>query len=275
MPLSYENFAKDIHAIIQAKLISEKKTNDPHVIFGKIIHYHLHELIDKFDANELEICTIYKEVHALEEFPFPNPLNPDADNMATDASDTPPAPAVPQAQAIELRDLARTCLNTIVAAIIRPHQMYFDRLEEIEIDISLKKLHFTSTNEDASAAAKARLDLEDTAPPELVKALIRGQVAEDTQNLKSKVGQLERQIASLTKNAKKPRGGPSGGASNPKQITPRTQKKAKKKRTSPTSPANGNRAKQGQRAGARDNATNANSKKRSLVKKQTRKAQRS
>ena len=82
----YENFAKDIHAIIQAKLISEKKTNDPHVIFGKIIHYHLHELIDKFDANELEICTIYKEVHALEEFPFPNPLNPDADNnMATDA----------------------------------------------------------------------------------------------------------------------------------------------------------------------------------------------
>ena len=28
------------------KLISEKKTNNPHVVFGKIIYYRLHELID-------------------------------------------------------------------------------------------------------------------------------------------------------------------------------------------------------------------------------------
>ena len=110
-------------------------------------------------------------------FPITNTPNPHADvmDMATQPDDTQEeeAPQEPnQAQAIELRDLARTSLLTFTAAVLRPHQMYFDRFEEIQIDITLKKLSYTDTNEDAAAAAKERLGLEDTAPPELVKDLI-------------------------------------------------------------------------------------------------------
>lgn len=80
--------------------------------------------------------------------------------------------------------------------------MYFDRLEETKINISPKKLHFTAMNVDANALNKAKVDLEDTATTAFVKDLIRGQVADDTKKLKSKFGQLERQLASLILNPK-------------------------------------------------------------------------
>ena len=75
----YENLVKEIYSIIQAKLLSEKKTNDPHVIFTQILHYYLEELLDPFDCNELELCTIYKAVHVLEDIPISNTPNPDAE----------------------------------------------------------------------------------------------------------------------------------------------------------------------------------------------------
>ena len=275
----YENLVKEIYSIIQAKLLSEKKTNDPHVIFTQILHYYLEELLDPFDCNELELCTIYKAVHVLEDIPISNTPNPDAETneMVEDTVPlTQPTGPSNQSQAIKLRDLSRSCLNTIVSAIIRPHQMYFERLEEIEIDISLKKLHFTSTTEDAAAAAKARLDLEATAPPELVKDLIRGQVSEDTKNLKAELGQLKRQIASLIKNPKNSRGGPPGGAPKSKQITKnrRPKKTSKPTTTTPTSPRNGNRAPPAQKAGAPAKDTNGKPKRGPSNKRKTKKTQR-
>jgi len=62
--------------------------------------------------------------------------------------------------------------------------MYFDWFEGIQPYVSLKKLSYTADNEDAAIAAKEILNLEDTAPPELVKDLIRDQVSADTQSLR-------------------------------------------------------------------------------------------
>jgi len=56
---------------------------------------------------------------------------------------------------------------------LRPTNLYFDRLDEIEIDLSLKKLHCTAETEDQAAATKARMDLEASASPELVRDLRR------------------------------------------------------------------------------------------------------
>jgi len=74
-----------------------------------------------------------------------------------------------QTLAVEERDLARICLDVISSTILRPTKTYFNRLEEIETDLSLKKLHFEAETEDTAAATKARLDLEASATPELVR----------------------------------------------------------------------------------------------------------
>eukprot|EP00555_Chaetoceros_dichaeta_P008461 CAMPEP_0198258654 /NCGR_PEP_ID=MMETSP1447-20131203/8017_1 /TAXON_ID=420782 /ORGANISM="Chaetoceros dichaeta, Strain CCMP1751" /LENGTH=92 /DNA_ID=CAMNT_0043945819 /DNA_START=96 /DNA_END=370 /DNA_ORIENTATION=- len=89
---------------------------------------------------------------------------PDEEEAPQDDADT-----ANQTLAVCNRDLARTCLNFIRTTILRLTKLYFDRLEEIEIDISLKKLHFTAETEDKAAATKARMDLEASASPELVR----------------------------------------------------------------------------------------------------------
>ena len=165
----YKNLVKDLHTIIQAKLLSEKNTKDPHIILSQIIHYHSNELLDSFDTTELKFCTIYKEVHALEDIPIHNMTNPNADlnNMTGDNGQD------NHTRLIEFCNLSRSCLNTIVSTIIQPHQMYYERLEDIEIDISLNELHHSTSNEDTPASdKKVRLDPEATTPPDLVKDLL-------------------------------------------------------------------------------------------------------
>ena len=53
-----------------------------------------------------------------------------------------------QTQAVKERDLTRICLDMIWSTSIHPTDSYFDQLEEIETDISLKKLHFEAENND-------------------------------------------------------------------------------------------------------------------------------
>jgi len=93
---------------------------------------------------------------------------------------------------------------------IHPTDSYFDQLEEIETDISLKKLHFEAENKDTGAATKARLDLESSTTPELVRDLIQGQVEQEIKNYRSEVEKLKRQLATFnneTNNAKNSPGG--------------------------------------------------------------------
>ena len=51
---------------------------------------------------------------------------------------------------------------------------------------------------DTTASVKARLNLEESASPELVKDLIRNQITAENKKLKAKLGQLKRQLTSLT-----------------------------------------------------------------------------
>ena len=96
---------------------------------------------------------------------------------------------IPTKLAIANRNLVRTYFGAITSTIINPHMNYFHLEEEIEIDISLKKLVLTTETEDASTATKARLNLENSASPELIKELIRGQIKTNTQTLKAQLDQ--------------------------------------------------------------------------------------
>ena len=151
---------------------------------------------------------------------------------------------------------------------------YFEKLENIEIDISLKKLHTTATLEDAATSAKNRMALEPSADPTLVKDLIRTQVAHDTKKLNSEVGQLKKQITSLLAGTagnppKNGRRGQPGGASQSKlkKVTKRTPKKDT---SSPTAPQG-----RAPKAGAPDSASSPKIRKKNRKQKQKKSGQRS
>ena len=189
--------------------------------------------------------------------------------------DTPQEQAEPpnQTQAIANRDLARTCLDFIRSTFLRPTTLYFNRLEEIEIDLSLKKLHFTAETEDKAAATKARIDLEASASPELVRDLIRGQVQTDTKNLRSEVGQLKKQLSML--NAKNLRGGGPTLNGDVSKLTKKITKKkgTQRKKTPPPSPKDGTRNPRALKVGARgkdSNSSNSSTRVKKNSKKNTR-----
>jgi len=122
-----------------------------------------------------------------------------------------------QTHIVEHRDLAQTSYVMFSAGVVHSRQMYFDRLEEINIYIPLKKLYYADENEDTTAVAKAKLNFEDTALPELVKDLIRSQVFSDTQSLRAELGQLKRQLATLTDKPRILLGGQTIGPSTTKK----------------------------------------------------------
>ena len=245
----YENLARELHKIVQAQLISNGKIAQPHVILSTLVTNHWTDLLEHFTVSCDEFCIVYKNTFALAEFPLakaPAPaLTPDDSTLALtgphnrlnqftqDLNDEaePDGPAPDQSGAIEERDLAKTCLEVIFSTIINPHKLYFTREEEIETDISLKKLHKESETEEAAASAQARLDLEPSATPELVQDLIRDQVSAENRKIKAKLGQLKKQLATLSGTAtKNSRRGPkkTGGASTSlKKITKRAPKKTK------------------------------------------------
>ena len=149
----YKNFAKELHSIVQATLVSKRNKAKPHVIVSSVIHYHYNVLFDEFDTTKDEFCKVYKELHALPEFPFSAAPSTDHDatmhgNYDTDLStnpvnhaaydaDEPPGPAPDQSIAVHDRDLALVCFQAITSVISVPHSNYFRREEEIEISISL------------------------------------------------------------------------------------------------------------------------------------------
>ena len=269
----YENLARECFKIVQATLISDGKIAQPHVIFSTLINNHWEVLLEHFTVSRDEFCSVYKHVFALAEFPLAQtrhlPADADATTLAlttgpfndmgqytqADLNDQePPGPAPDQTGAIEERDLARSCLDNIFSTIITPHKLYFSREENIEIDITLKKLKKTTETEDAATSAKARLDLEASAPPELVHDLIRGQVAAENRDIKAELGQLKKQLAALSATGtKNKRRGPkkTGGASSS------TKKITKKPRATKKTPATIARHPNARKADAAVNATSS------------------
>ena len=232
----YTNLCKYIKLIVQAILVSEGNAVSPHLIVSTFMHYHQEEFLAQTTMELAEFNEKYKEVHELTRYPLP--INaPLLDGDADMPDDPTQGEASNQNYAITLKQDAQLCYNAIHAAITIPVKSYCERMENIEIDISLKKLSSTADLEDAATAAKTRLALEPTANPELVKDLIREQVKADTQKVSAELGQLKRQMAQLISKqngGKQPtKGGrsPKGGASSTKQVTngrPKTkQSKAK------------------------------------------------
>ena len=165
------------------------------------MHYYFIELLDHTDLTEEEFTKCYKDVHALATFPFPMRTHtPQAD--AEDMTDAPQA-AQPQEndgqqEAIKLRDDSLPSKALLLGTFSRPGKAYFDRMEAIEIDISLKKLHTTNTLEESTDATKNRLDAETSVDTELLDDIIRQKVESKTKKLNSELGQLKRQVSQLS-----------------------------------------------------------------------------
>ena len=218
----YENLCINLHLVVQAYLITEQLKLNPHKVISTIMHYNYKELFDHTDLDLDEFYSIYKSAHALPTFPFP------LDNLAPDnGTDIQIDLITQEAPNNATNDAHTVCLpakQIIIGAFTRPGTAYFARIEEIKIDISLKKLLTSNTLEESTDATKNRLDVEVSVDNELLEDMIQKKVNIRTKNLNSELGQLKKQIATLTKsnttgtstpNTKKDRRGhsPKKGAS--------------------------------------------------------------
>ena len=187
------------------------------------MHYHHEDFLPLSDMDLEEFNTAYKKAHALPKYPIPLTQEEMTDHMDANNPALPPDMTHHQQYAIKLHDDATNYYNTVTSTLSTPVTIYFEKLDSIEIDISLKKLNSTAELEDAAASAQTRMDLEPSAEPELVKDLIRERVASENKKLSAELGQLKRQLTLLTsKSGGSPVKGqrtPKGGASTKKQIT--------------------------------------------------------
>ena len=239
-----QNFMKHLNLITKAKLLTDKKETSPHLIVSTFMHYHHEDFLLQTDMELEEFNTAYKKAHALPVYPIPPTQEDMTDDMEVNNPALPPDMTHHQQYAIKLRDDATNCYNTVTSTLSTPVTIYFEKLESIKIDISLKKLNSTAELEDAAVSAQTRMDLEPSAEPELVKDLIREQVASENKKLSAELGQLKRQLALLTsKSGGSPVKGkrtPKGGASTKKQITKKNATEtAKAKGKSPKAGARG------------------------------------
>ena len=84
---------------------------------------------------------------------------------------------------IHLRDNYQPTKNLILGAFTHPGQAYFERMEAIKIDISLNKIHITTTLKDYTNVTKERLDVETSVDRELLDKIIRKEITAKTQNI--------------------------------------------------------------------------------------------
>ena len=219
-----ENLMKHLCLVVQAQLLTDGKKISPHLMISTFMHYHHTTFLSQTDLEIEEFNVSYKKYHSLATYPLPtSEHNPDNVEMAPEQ---PALHAENHSYAIQLRDDALICFKTVLATLSTPIKVYFERMDAIEVDISLKKLNSTAELEDAAATAKARLLLEPTTDPELVKDLIRCQVSSENAKLSAELGQLKKQLASLSpskpatkKATKKTRRSQNGGASSTKKVT--------------------------------------------------------
>jgi len=273
----YENFITSLHLVTQAHLIAEQKSLNPHKVISTIFHNYYEEMFVHTDLTQQDFYNGYKKIHGLATFPIPLhavPAQADEEQMA-DAPETPLIPQdIAQQAAIRQRDDAISSKALLLATFTRPGKAYFARLEEIEIDISLKKLHSTTTLEDATDATKTRLDVENSVDKDLLDDIIRQEVAAKTKKFTSELGQLKRHVSQLTRNKNPPPNQPrSIVAKNTRRGPPTTRgASAKKQDTTPTQPSSTRRKKKSQPAAARARDTSEKSqRKKNASEKQKKK----
>ena len=243
----YRDLTEGINKSVTALLITENKGQNAHQVISTLVHYYYEELLDHTDLTKDEFISIYKTTYSLLDFPIPNTTctMPEENMLSPDQEEN-----SAQQAAIRLRDSAQSSKLLLLSTFSRPGDAYFQRVEDIEVNLTLKKLHTTDTLEDATADTTSRLNTETTADTELLESLISNQVTARTKNLSSEIGQLKKQLATLAKPvaakaaAKNDRRGrpKSTGASRKKKEIPRSR--------SPAAKIHGNGKKPAPKAGA-------------------------
>ena len=191
----YEHLCTSFHLVVQAFLITEQAALDPHKVVSTMTHYYFKDMWDQLDLELEEFYKVYKTTHALETFPFPiDDLAPATEDEALDMDEE-----NNREEASTTRLTSIKAKTLIVGAFANPVLAYFTRIEEIKVDISLKKLHTSNTLEEATDATATRLDAEVSVNNDLLEDIIQKKVAARTKNLLSEIGQLKKQMATLNK----------------------------------------------------------------------------
>ena len=253
----YANLMKGIHICVTAHLISEQKKLNVHKVVSTIVKHHFEELFAHTDMEISDFYNYYKKELNIPIFPFPDgtPTQVEPTDMTEDI------PVIMNPATV----FHRESLNSkfaIFSTFTLPGRAYFKRTEDIEIELSLKKLHSDDSLEEATINTADRLNAETSIDMELLQSIIASEVAAKTKKLNSEVGQLKKKLSipssdttskSATSKNQRGRTKKQSGASS-------TKKKSRSK--SPSSkPLNGRRKKPGPKAGDRDNATSKKPKK--------------
>ena len=125
--------------MVHAFLIIEQLQLDPYKVISTILHYHFKELWEHTDLKLDEFYELYKKSHALATSPFP------LDNLTIN-TDSKTDPMTQE----EVNNNATTNAHTVclpeksIIIGVFTRSAYFARIEEIKIDISLKKLLTTN-----------------------------------------------------------------------------------------------------------------------------------
>ena len=85
-----------------------------------------------------------------------------------------------QQAVIKVRDDSQTSKTIIFSTFTNPGRHHFSRIEDIEIELALKKLHSTDSHDEATIDTASRLNTETTVNTDLLESLIANQVSART-----------------------------------------------------------------------------------------------
>ena len=200
----------------------------------------------------------YKKEFDIPVFPFPNGTPTQVE--PTDMNEDDPVAVNPDTT---LHRESLNCKFAILSTFTLPGRAYFRRTEDIEIELSLKKLHSDDSLEEATINTADRLNAETSIDMELLQSIIASEVAAKTKKLTSEVGQLKKKLSNAGANTTQPKSTTSKdqrGRQKKQSGASSTKKKSRSK--SPSSkPPNGRRKKSGQQAGDHASATSKKPKK--------------
>ena len=129
---------------------------------------------------------------------FPTPFNShhapyETIDRMEDTSNTPISqPDAVQRASTQLRNESPLSKSLILPVFTCLGQAYFDQLEAIKMDISLKKVYNTNILEDVTEADKIGLDIETSVGKDMLDNIIRTEVNSKTKKLNSELEQLKK-----------------------------------------------------------------------------------
>ena len=246
----YANLMKGLHICVTAHLISEQKRHNVHQIVSTIILHHFEELFEHTDMDKDDFYTYYKKEFDLPVFPIPNGTPTQDEPTAIDDK------TVETPTATTLHRESLSCKFAILSTFTLPGRAYFKRTEDIEIELTLKKLHSDDSLEESTINTASRLNAETSVDTELLQSIIATEVATKTNKLNSELGQLKKKLSSLAPNSTPSNSAPvKSKRGRQKKAGGASSNKKKSQSKSPSSKPSNGRKKQGQQAGGHDNAT--------------------